>query len=131
MDTTAGVVSSLLNIGFGGVLLYLIFFKFQPEARDEREKQSHAFLSALEKQEALWSTALEKQEALFERRYSTLSDMISKRDEEITRERKEALKDNLKTRTLTRAAVIVLSGKCPDNTTLCPFKSQELSEGEA
>ena len=111
------VVSSLINLGFGGVLLYLIFFKFQPEAREEREKQAQAFL-----------VALEKQETMFEKRYVLLSETFFKRDEEITRERKETIKDNLKTRTLTRAAVIVLSGKCPDTSTSCPFKVQELSE---
>lgn len=40
-------IGVLLNMGFGGVMLWLIFFKIMPEAKQERETSRAEFLAAL------------------------------------------------------------------------------------
>lgn len=105
-------ISTMLNFGLGGVLLYLIFFKFQPEAREEREKINSAFLLALEKHDLAMTNAIER------------------RDEIASKDRKEHYKDGAKTRLFIRAAIMVLTGKCPDTNLDCPFKAAELAEDQ-
>ena len=110
MMEVGNLISTFLNFGLGGILLYLIFFKFQPEAREERDKLTNSFLLALEKHDLAMTNAIEK------------------RDEAANRDRKDYSKDSAKTRLFIRAAIMVLTGKCPDTTGDCPFKARELLE---
>lgn len=97
--SVTGVASILLNLGFGGAMLYLVFFKIMPEARTERENARSDFLAALKELD------------------NSLIDSVKAQD-----------RDNAKTRLFVRAAIMVLTDKCPVAATGCPFKAHELLE---
>lgn len=110
------ILTLLGQLGMGGVMVYLIFFKLLPEMSAERDKNT----AERERRDVAFLDALEKRDVA-----------VAKREKEHREQLEQWQQDGNRTRVLIRAAMMVLTGQCPDTNLQCPFKIAELMDDEA
>lgn len=104
MGDALNLTGIITNLGLGGLMLYIVFFRLLPSSEEERKQRDTAFLAALEKQSI--QAAVERKE------YQAI-----------------IVENSQRTQLLIKSTMMVLTGRCPDLNIHCPFKTPDFTQG--